>query len=354
MVFLYGFILIAALWGLRFRKADDGKSELSSEQTTMIKGAFVLLVFASHVGQYLSLDASDGILTHAYLLIRTKLGQLIVVPFLFYSGYGIRCSIERKGALYLRAFPKNRFLKTYVHTVLILILFFVTQLLLGQSYSFRKCIAAFLLWDSFGNSNWYLFAVLFLYLFTWISFWPLKNRPRISVGICFGLTLGYLLILLRFKEAWWYNTVFAYCFGLLYPDLQQKVFCLWEKRMVSWWCFLAGTALLVLVLTFMRFGRLTECFRENLRAIVFMLMLNCFLSRLRLGNRLLHWLGTHVFECYLLQRLPMIVLSHFGFAKRSPALFVLACAAATVLLVIPISEGLRLLDRRFFPVLRKQ
>ncbi len=107
MVFLYGFILIAALWGLRFRGADDGDSVLSPEQTTVIKGIFVLLVFASHVGQYLSLDAADGILTHAYLVIRTKLGQMIVVPFLFYSGYGIRCSIDRKGEPYLRAFPKT-------------------------------------------------------------------------------------------------------------------------------------------------------------------------------------------------------------------------------------------------------
>ncbi len=348
MLLLYGFILMIALCGLRLREANDGDSALSPEQTTMIKGIFVLLVFASHAGQYLSLHASDGFLTHGYLFLRARLGQLIVVPFLFYSGYGISCAIERKGAPYLRAFPKNRILKTYFHSTLIVILFWLTQTLLGHSYPIEKCVAAFLLWGSFGNSNWYLFTVLFLYLFTWISFRLFQNRPRVAICLCFGLTLGYFLVLLRYKEAWWYNTVFAYCFGLLYPALRQKLSHLWEKS-AGWLAFLAGSAGLVLALTFLRFEPLADGFRENLRAIAFMLLLNCFLYRVQLGNRLLRWLGAHVFECYLLQRLPMILLSELGLAAYSPALFVLACAAGTVLLVIPVSLGLRLVDRRLFP-----
>jgi hypothetical protein len=348
MLLLYAFILIAALWGLRRRAAGDGDAALLPDQTTALKGIFVLLVFASHLEPFLKLYASEGFLTQGYLFLRARLGQLVVVPFLFCSGYGISCAIERKGAPYLRAFPKNRLLKTYVHTALILLLFWGTQALLGQFFPPGQCAAAFLLWGSFGNSNWYLFAVLFLYLFTWISFRLFQNRPRVAICFCFGLTLGYFLVLLRYKEAWWYNTVFAYCFGLLYPALRQKLSHLWEKS-AGWLAFPAGSAGLVLALTFLRFEPLADGFRENLRAIAFILLLNCFLYRVQLGNRMLRWLGSHVFECYLLQRLPMLVLSYFGLGARSRALFVLACAAGTVLLVIPVSLGLRLVDRRLFP-----
>ncbi len=228
-----------------------------------------------------------------------------------------------------------------------MLLFLLTQTLLGHSYSLGKIVASFLFWDNFGNSNWYLFAVLCLYFFTWLSFRWTSARPCLSLCACFGLALVYCLVLFRLKETWWYNTVFAYCFGLLYPDLQQTLHRLWGRSTAGWLACLAGAALAVLALTYFHF---LNGLRENLRAIAFMLLLNCFLYRVQLGNRLLCWLGEHVFACYLLQRLPMIVLSHFGLAKHSPALFILACAAATILLVIPVSQGLRLLDRCFFPV----
>ena len=74
------------------------------------------------------------------------------------------------------------------------------QTLLGRSYSLGKIVAAFLFWDSIGNSNWYLFAILFLYLFTWLSFRWTSTRPRLSVCLCFGLTLVYCLVLFQLKE----------------------------------------------------------------------------------------------------------------------------------------------------------
>ena len=56
------------------------KRALNKEQTTCINGIFVLFVFLSHFGQYETMPWNRLLLA---------IGQLMVAPFLFYSGYGI-------------------------------------------------------------------------------------------------------------------------------------------------------------------------------------------------------------------------------------------------------------------------
>ena len=80
--------------------------------------------------------------------------------------------------------------------------------------------------------------------------------------------------------------------------------------------------------------------------ICLMLLILLILSWFRIGNPVLHWLGTHVFLCYMLQRLPMILLHHFGVSRSSIPLFVLGSAVGTVLLVFPCEKLLKWLDRQ--------
>lgn len=53
--------------------------------------------------------------------------------------------------------------------------------------------------------------------------------------------------------------------------------------------------------------------------------------RISLNNAVLRWFGKRVFGVYILQRIPMIVLSHFG-AESKPVLFTAACIAITIVL----------------------
>ena len=344
MALLYFIILVCALRGMRPRSPADGEAALAPEQTTMVKGIFVLLVFASHVSGYLALPS--GLLTTGYTTLRSFLGQLIVVPFLFYSGYGIRLSLERKGNAYLRTMPRKRILTTYAHTVLILLVFLSVQLLFGHRYQLKQLLLSFLLLRSFGNSNWYLFAILFLYLATYLSFrW--FSGPKRACAFCFALCAGYFAVFCITADTYWYDTIFVYFFGLIYPDLRKKAreaiprFSLWLLV-----CLLLAAAVLAL-------KRNTgiaplDGAKGNLRGILFMLLLNVFLERFSLGNRILQGLGKRVFLCYLLQRLPMIVLQELGLG-RSPALFVPAAALFTVALVLLFERLLALLDKRLFP-----
>lgn len=77
----------------------DFNRALNKEQTTCINGIFVLFVFLSHFGQYETMPWNNLLLA---------IGQLMVAPFLFYSGYGIMEQIKRRGIVYLDIITKKK------------------------------------------------------------------------------------------------------------------------------------------------------------------------------------------------------------------------------------------------------
>ena len=349
MILIYVAILLVAFWKCGIRTNEAGDLALSKDQTTMIKGIFVLLVFASHISQYLDVSQSSDLMMRGYLTIRNRVGQLVVVPFLFYSGYGVRCAIKQKGNDYIRTFPKQRVLKTYIHSVLVILLFLLTQLIMGKQYSFGELFSGFLFWSSFGNSNWYIFVILLLYTFTWISFCCVRNY-KWSVLICAMLTLLYYIVMCRLRESYWCNTVFVYCFGLAYSDLKYIHNRYHNNNTFKWVLCCTVFAFLTITLTVIRLTVIPKELQENLRAINAMTFINIFLQRIRLGNRLLRWLGTHVFECYLLQRLPMIVLSRLGVQQASILIFTVLCASITIVLASICKRVMQAVDNKVFNI----
>ena len=89
------------------------KRALNKEQTTCINGIFVLFVFLSHFGQYETMPWNNLLLA---------IGQLMVAPFLFYSGYGIMEQIQRRGIVYIDSMPRKRILKLLLNCLFVPVL----------------------------------------------------------------------------------------------------------------------------------------------------------------------------------------------------------------------------------------
>ena len=71
---------------------------LLRHHTSMMNGVFIWLVFLRHFSQYHpELGGVD-----AWLLEHDCLGQLIVAPFFFFSGWGMMCFLQKKGKGYVR------------------------------------------------------------------------------------------------------------------------------------------------------------------------------------------------------------------------------------------------------------
>ena len=78
---------------------------LSIEKTNSIKGIFILIVIFQHFNQYVEYSSFIDV---QYLRFFNCIGQRMVTLFLFYSGYGIRESIAKKGSNYIKTIPTKR------------------------------------------------------------------------------------------------------------------------------------------------------------------------------------------------------------------------------------------------------
>lgn len=331
-------VLLIALWGLQPRK--DG-AHLAKEQTCAINGLFVLLVFLRHTVDYIPMGRWDGIFAH----VNKELDQLIVVPFLFYSGYGIMRSILAKGKSYVVSIPKNRIFKVWYHFAIAVALYWIVSLFLGKNYAPLRVALSFTGWDSIGNSNWYIFATLWMYVFTWLAFTLLPKRQGLAAALTVALSVGYILVLRDLKGIWWYDTALVYPAGLLYGLYGEKL----EK-------YLTGIlprllALAVCIGLFALSFHLQEklLFREAM-AVFYALMVVSVTMLVKISNPVLLFLGKYTFEIYILQRIPMLLLKNCFSNKY---LYLAAGFAATLLVAVGFHKLLERLDGVIYRKRRK-
>lgn len=330
-------IVYIALFALAFYKCKVSwkgffaEESLSKSVTDSVKGIFIWLVFLSHFASYVTytepIDQAGG-------RISVLLGQLIVACFLMYSGYGVCESIKKKGSAYVRTFPKNRVLKTLLHFALAVIIFWGMQLCLGNSYSPATVLLSLIGWENLGNSNWYIFVVLVLYLITWLAFVCFKNNQVLAVSLATVLTGLLILFLYYTRSSWWYDTALCYVLGMWLSVFKNRFLKLITKNNAVWLLCAIGS---LAVFGFLYFRRASSWLGLLLKLSVplaFCVVLLVFLTKIRISNKILAFCGQYLFELYILQRIPMILFKHWGLIEVNLYLYFALCLVATLLLAL--------------------
>lgn len=304
-------------------KESERIQYLEKKSIEPIKGVFILLVFASHFVSYIP---NPGINGQIYLTFRRMMGQAVIAPFLFFSGYGVMAQRDARGIAYINSLPQKRILKVFLQMTAAVGCYVGVQALQGTKYSFFWIALSTIGWNTVGNSNWYIFAILMLYIFTWMSFRFLPNDS----GILGVILLSFVYVTaLQFagRPVYCYNTVFCYSAGMVYHMLQKKI----EEFFLndSWNYMLSGMVLLVLFVACHSVWE-TSQLAHQLFCIVMVILLTHILYRVRLKSRFLTYCGEHLFGLYIMQRLPMMVLKPI--LNRMPYLYLAISLVCTILL----------------------
>lgn len=236
------------------------------------------------------------------------IGQLMVVMFLFYSGYGILESYKSKKQ-YKDKFLKKRFLKTLFNFDIAVLLFIILSFALNQQYYLKEYLLSLIAWDTVGNSNWFVFDILILYLITLLCLYVFsqKQMPTI-VGTVYGLTTVLLIVLYFTKTgSYWYDTVLAFPTGMLFSLYKQRFEYIFRKNINF---FLSLIASLIVFAILMKYGQVLGTL---INGMLFPLIVVMITTRVKIDNKVLRWLGLQCFAVYILQRLPMIVFTEMGF-----------------------------------------
>lgn len=328
-------IAILCLWGIRF--AGFHEDYCDPGPTTAIKGIMILLVFCSHSMGYLTLPDTAECAFYQRILI--YIGQSMVAPFFFFSGFGISESARKKKG-YKDSFLKQRFLRTLVHFDIAVLIYVIASFILREPYSLKEYLLCWTGWESVGNSNWFMFVILALYL---ISFLAL-NIPRGSLFIKTLIPAALLWIVLYYThpgKPWWYDTILAFPLGVLISE-NKAVIDKVLHRPVIW-----VIALLVLAGAYLGLHRLLKVDQWGIVSCLFCLVIMVFSVKVQISNPVLQWLGKNVFAIYILQRLPMLTLSHFGLDKNIPVFMILSLII-TLLLAWGFGACMKVLDKKMF------
>lgn len=298
-------LLLLCLYGIQFGKNNAYKGYISKGRSNAVKGVFILLVFIGHIKNYI-VDAGyeyHGTGDTVFQTFFNLIGQLVVVMFLFYSGYGVMESIRKKGNVYVKAMPKHRVLNTLLNFDMAVCFFLVVNLLMGKEVTVQEFLLSLVAWGSLGNSNWYIFAILVCYFATSIIARFAKTEKTLLRGVFLSLTIvawGLMLV----KESWWYNTLWAYSTGMFYSTNKTKVEDLANRK----WALVTGILLVlfcaIYVIPFSAAG-----FKHNALSIVFALLVVVLTMRIKIDNKVLQWCGEKLFPLYIYQRIPMIVFA---------------------------------------------
>ncbi len=338
------FLLIALIICSAKISKDNSEKAFSINQTQTIKGIFVLTIFFSHFCAYVSLDKWYDTPINEYC---QWLSQLMVVPFLFYSGYGIFESVKKKGLSYINTFPQKRIFKTLAHFDLAILLFLLYDLFfIPENISLLKILLSLIAWDSIGNSNWFIFAILCAYIFSYIGLLLGKghlSRSFITITILYFI---YIIAVSRFKVNYWYDTVLAFplgCFISLHKDQLAL-----ERRMSHLvWGVLFIISLLLFIIAkenLIKFSFLNS----QLALIGFMSLIVLISMKVKIENKILSWFGTQVFGIYILQRLPMHWGKHINMNEQNIYLYFTFCFFVTLLLAICFNKITNKIDSIFF------
>lgn len=308
-------LLLAAcvLWKIRLVSAEE--DGLSMEQTVSFRGILAVSILFHHLSQ----QAQCGVL----FLPFQHFGGMIVSMFFFYSGYGVQKK-NRKSPDYRKQFLGRRLpdiLIPYAFANLVYALVLripIPQVLMGLVNG-----------DPIVSYSWYVLHILFFYL----AFYGLMccfGQRRLPMVLSMALLTAawvYTAKEILVFPAFWYGTSHLLVVGMIWASWEQTLSgCLKKHFLCSVSLSGLGFALLF-VLSRSRSGA-AELVLKSGMYVCFVLLVLCLLSKVRMVNPILQFLGSISFELYLVHGLMILLLKDL---PLPPAFFCLAVLGTSIL-----------------------
>lgn len=287
------------------------ESPFSRNKTLSICGFSVLLVVLSHIvclGLIPMGYVPGNLLDGSYLLFRSFTGQLIVVPFLFCSGFGVMEQIKGNGGGYVKCFPRKRILPLWCNYMIAVMIYTIFNILIGVKFNALIFVESFFAWNRFssfqniGHPTWYVFCIIMCYVFSVISYY-ISRRGQLWVLL--GFIVMYIIGLMHIKPSYFYDTILCYWIGAACSTYRSQIEKLLQKHSIG---ILAVSSILFVALFKVRIG---FSLQPTVHGILMMVAYMAFASRMSFGNKWFCWLGKKVFPIYMYHMLFFFIFAYF-------------------------------------------
>ena len=353
MVFILPVLFLLIFIGIRFKKTKKNEViELKKDYTSTVRGIFiVLIVLCSYFSTWLNSGGSLNKFDVPMEDFLLNFGQLIFVPFFFYSGFGIFETYRNQGREYARRIPLQQMLRHFLSYFIGWIFFCVTALALKSPYTLKDYLLSGIALSTIGNTSWFVIVMIFLYFFSFVSFRIADQKTAVAINILFAIMFVFLLKALGFPAYYW-NTLFAYVFGIWYSYLKDRIDTKILKNVPLKLLFL-GIGIVGLAVTFL----LNQNIPYNdfkgaayvFPVFFFSVSLVSLSSLITIKSKVFHFLGTNAFWIYVLHQLPLIWLKNVYFIYSNKYLYF----AAAFVITIPLAFVLNKVFNYFWNIFAK-
>jgi fucose 4-O-acetylase-like acetyltransferase len=328
MTYILFFFLALSITGINFAEPNKFNDDyMSKKQTTTINGIFVFLVFLSHGAQYISLDGAHN---EVYVLLRRFLGQAVVTTFLFYSGFGMMSSIQKKSQNYIKEMPIKAF-KLLIQFDVAVIFYLITNMFIDRNFPLKTILLSFTTWVSIGNSNWYITSMIIFCLLIGLAFTISRKNYFVGIILTTLFTILVVYFLMRIdRPAYTYNTMICLPAGMIFAYFKPT----FDKLVKNDLTYLILILFTFIILSYSRIHITSGIQMYSIWSIFFAFSFVIFTKKIKLEHTFIEWLGNHIFSIYILQRLPMNILHYHGISTRHPFIVIGISFFSTLIIAI--------------------
>lgn len=259
-------------------------------------------------------------------------GYLSVAMFFFLSGFGLMISYKTKGQAYIRSMPKSKIIPFYCIILLVTSGYLILSICLGKEITLSLLIHSLTFGKTVIGNGWYLQVQLLLYIFVFVVLRLFRKSLKIQILLVavLVLVLAVVLYLLKFSTTW-YESVFAFIFGLLWSLYKEKIDKYLSSNKIyiyiliicffSFGIFVLGSALLS--------GGMIKLFLKAISSILFVVLSVVTCYKISVCNAVSIFLGKISLEIYVVQGL-FISLYHSEIINiENPYIFILLVVLST-------------------------
>jgi len=344
---VYPALIVLLTVGMKIsKKGQWNETFMSLEQTKYLQGYVAILIMLHHLGQKTCAPWHEQRYIVHGLDLFVNYGFYFVSVFLFCSGYGLYKSFITKEN-YLKGFFRKRILPLIITFYSAGYIFLIVRILLGQKIKKAQMIRYLIGWEFPNPNSWYLIAVPFFYLIFYLSFRFIKNEKTATLVTSLGI-IAYILFGTYVRHnpywmcgEWWYQSAPFFIFGMIFARHDKEIVEHVKKHYIL---YLIGVFLLIFVLNAvagvtnsvfsyyygeysmkpvprfsMMWRKWVTLIFHVLAAAAFVFFIFIAMLKVKIGNKVLGFMGTITLEFYIIHGL-FVELFGYDFADSVKSL----------------------------------
>ena len=158
------------------------------------------------------------------------------------------------------------------------------DLIIDRSISLVDFLLSLIAWESIGNSNWFIYAILCTYVFSFLGLSLFKGNLQKALIFIVVKSVVYIAIVSCYKNGYWYDTILAFPLGC-YFSLKKE----WFEKLICRKYVLLGGVLSILLLFIAKAAFIPSGFVNSQLALVAFSCVVVFISlHVRLNSAVLN------------------------------------------------------------------